>query len=46
LFVDIFTENVSKDLVQVLQAIIILFVAMEYLFRGKLQRLIPQLAGK
>ena len=39
LFVDIFTENVSKDLVQVLQAIIILFVAMEYFFRGKLQRL-------
>ncbi len=46
LFVDIFTENVSKDLVQVLQAIIILFVAMEYFFRGKLQKLIPQLAGK
>ncbi len=46
LFVDIFTENVSKDLVQVLQAIIILFVAMEYMFRGKLERLIPQLAGK
>ncbi len=39
LFVDIFTENVSKDLVLVLQAIIILFVAMEYFFRGKLQRL-------
>ena len=34
LFVDIFTENVSKDLVQVLQAIIILFVAAEALFRG------------
>jgi general nucleoside transport system permease protein len=46
LFVDIFTENVSKDLVQVLQAIIILLVAMEYFFRGKLQKLIPQLAGK
>lgn len=42
LFVDIFTENVSKDLVQVLQAIIILFVAMEYFFRGKLLRLIPR----
>jgi len=34
LFVDIFTENVSKDLVQVLQAIIILFVAAEAMFRG------------
>jgi simple sugar transport system permease protein len=41
LFVDIFTDKVSKDLVQVLQAIIILFVAMEALFRGKLGRLIP-----
>jgi simple sugar transport system permease protein len=39
LFVDIFTEKVSKDLVQVLQAIIILFVAMEALFRkGKRQK--------
>ncbi len=46
LFVDIFTENVSKDLVVVLQGIIILLVAMEYLFRGKLKHLIPQLAGK
>jgi ABC-type uncharacterized transport system permease subunit len=34
LFVDIFTDRVSKDLVQVLQAVIILFVAMEALFRG------------
>jgi simple sugar transport system permease protein len=33
LFVDIFTEHVSKDLVQVLQAVIILFVASEELFR-------------
>ncbi|HZF07215.1 MAG TPA: ABC transporter permease [Thermoanaerobaculia bacterium] len=33
LFVDIFTEHVSKDLVQVLQGIIILFVAAEELFR-------------
>jgi simple sugar transport system permease protein len=41
LFVDIFTDKVSKDLVQVLQAIIILFVAMESLFRGGLGRLIP-----
>ena len=38
LFVDIFTDHVSKDLVQVLQAIIILFVAMEALFRGLLKR--------
>ncbi|MGE0101111.1 MAG: ABC transporter permease [Blastocatellales bacterium] len=41
LFVDIFTDNVSKDLVQVLQAIIILFVAMEALFRGTLSRFLP-----
>src|SRR4051812_2608980 len=34
LFVDIFTDKVSKDLVQVLQGIIILFVAAEALFRG------------
>jgi simple sugar transport system permease protein len=33
LFVDIFTEHVSKDLVFVLQALIILFVAAEALFR-------------
>jgi simple sugar transport system permease protein len=36
LFVDIFTEHVSKDLVLVLQAVIILFVAAEALFRGRL----------
>lgn len=42
LFVDIFTEKVSKDLVQVLQAIIILFVAMEALFKGSLTRFLPQ----
>jgi simple sugar transport system permease protein len=46
LFVDIFTDKVSKDLVQVLQAIIILFVAMEMLFRGQLTRLFPALAKK
>jgi general nucleoside transport system permease protein len=40
LFVDIFTDKVSKDLVQVLQAIIILFVAMEALFRNNLKRFI------
>ncbi|MES1211163.1 MAG: ABC transporter permease, partial [Acidobacteriota bacterium] len=34
LFVDIFTTHVSKDLVLVLQAVIILFVASEALFRG------------
>ena len=38
LFVDIFTEHVSKDLVLVLQGIIILFVAAEALFRGPLRR--------
>src|SRR5262249_20795935 len=43
LFVDIFTDKVSKDLVQVLQAIIILLVAMEMLFRGGLGRLIPRI---
>lgn len=46
LFVDIFTDKVSKDLVTVLQAIIILFVAMEALFRGRLARFIPGLAKK
>ena len=40
LFVDIFTANVSKDLVQVLQAIIILFVAAEAMFRGPFGRLV------
>jgi general nucleoside transport system permease protein len=39
LFVDIFTENVSKDLIQVLQGIIILFVAAEAMFRGPFARL-------
>jgi len=38
LFVDIFTEHVSKDLVMVLQGIIILFVASEALFRGLSRR--------
>jgi simple sugar transport system permease protein len=37
LFVDIFTEHVSKDLVMVLQGIIILFVAAEALFRRALR---------
>ena len=39
LFVDIFTEHVSKDLVLVLQGIIILFVAAEALFRGPFGRI-------
>jgi ABC-type uncharacterized transport system permease subunit len=38
LFVDIFTQNVSKDLVLVLQGIIILFVAAEAMFRGPFGR--------
>jgi simple sugar transport system permease protein len=38
LFVDIFTDRVSKDLVLVLQALVILFVAAEALFRGSLGR--------
>jgi simple sugar transport system permease protein len=38
LFVDIFTEHVSKDLVQVLQAVIIIFVAAEALFHGPFSR--------
>ena len=42
LFVDIFSEKVSKDLVQVLQAIIILLVAMEMLFRNGLRRFWPK----
>jgi simple sugar transport system permease protein len=36
LFVDIFTERVSKDLVLILQALVILFVAAEALFRQRL----------
>jgi simple sugar transport system permease protein len=38
LFVDIFTEHVSKDLVMVLQALVILFIAAEGLFRRSLGR--------
>lgn len=38
LFVDIFTDRVSKDLVLVLQAVVILFVAAEAVFRGSLGR--------
>jgi ABC-type uncharacterized transport system permease subunit len=36
LFVDIFTEKVSKDLVLILQALVILFVAAEALFRRRI----------
>lgn len=36
--VDAFSEHVSKDLVQVLQAIVILFVASEMFFRGAFDR--------
>ena len=41
LFVDIFTENVSKDLVQVLEGVIVLLVAMEAMFRWGLKRVFP-----
>jgi general nucleoside transport system permease protein len=33
--VDAFTQHVSKDIVQILQAVVILFVAAEAMFRGK-----------
>ncbi|HEX8852773.1 MAG TPA: hypothetical protein VF754_04765, partial [Pyrinomonadaceae bacterium] len=36
--VDAFTEHVTKDIVLILQAIIILFVAAEVLFRGPFGR--------
>lgn len=38
IFVDAFTDNVSKDLVEVLQAVVILFVAAEAVFRGPFSR--------
>jgi ABC-type uncharacterized transport system permease subunit len=38
LFVDIFTNKVSKDLILVIQAVVILFVAAEALFRGPFSR--------
>src|ERR1044072_2978347 len=38
LFVDIFTEHVSKDLVMVLQALVILFIAAEGIFKWILRR--------
>ncbi len=38
IFVDAFTDHVTKDLVQVLQAVVILFVAAEAAFRGPFGR--------
>ncbi|MDT5155976.1 MAG: ral nucleoside transport system permease protein [Acidobacteriota bacterium] len=38
IFVDAFSVHVSKDLVQVLQGVVILFVAAEALFRGPFSR--------
>jgi general nucleoside transport system permease protein len=40
LFIDIFTDHVSKDWVVILQAIIILFVACEAVFRGGARRIL------
>lgn len=36
--VDAFTQHVSKDIVQILQALVIIFVAAEAMFRGPLNR--------
>ena len=38
LFVDIFTEKVSKDLVLILQALVILFVAAEAVFQRRFRK--------
>ncbi len=38
LFVDIFTDHVSKDLVLVIMAVVIFFIAAEQLFRGPFSR--------
>lgn len=38
LFVDIFTDHVSKDLVKVIMGVVIIFVAAEALFRGPFSR--------
>ncbi|MGA9769716.1 MAG: ABC transporter permease [Blastocatellia bacterium] len=40
LFIDIFTDKVSKDWTVILQAIVILFVACEAVFRGGAKRII------
>jgi simple sugar transport system permease protein len=45
LFIDIFTDHVSKDWVIILQAIIILFVACEAAFRRGFKQL-PAASGK
>jgi ABC-type uncharacterized transport system permease subunit len=37
--VDAFTQHVSKDIVQILQALVILFVAAEAMFRGPINKL-------
>jgi simple sugar transport system permease protein len=37
--VDAFTQHVSKDIVQILQALVILFIAAEAMFRGPLRYL-------
>jgi general nucleoside transport system permease protein len=42
--VDAFTEHVSKDIVVILQALVILFVAAEAMFRGPLNRLLRRTA--
>jgi simple sugar transport system permease protein len=39
-FIDLFTAHVSKDWVTILQAIVILFVACEAIFRGGAKRLL------
>jgi ABC-type uncharacterized transport system permease subunit len=39
-FIDLFTTDVSKDWVVILQAIVILFVACEAIFRGGAKRLL------
>ena len=38
--VDAFTPYVSKDIVQILQALVILFVAAESMFRGPINKLV------
>jgi simple sugar transport system permease protein len=43
--VDAFTEHVSKDIVQILQALVILCVAAEAMFRGPLRVLGARLPG-
>jgi ABC-type uncharacterized transport system permease subunit len=40
--VDAFTEHVTQDIVQILQALIILFVAAEAIFRGMFKKLVTK----